>query len=414
VTESWRIIGYAARQRTLFNAILGISWFWFYGAVFLAQFPAYARDVLGGTEHVVTLLLAVFSIGIALGSLLCERLSGHKIEVGLVPFGSIGMSLGALDLFFATPNMPAGTGLGAMEFLRTSGSPRIVLDLVLIGMFGGFFIVPLYALIQTRSEPAHRARVVAANNILNAAFVVAAALLAVGLLQAGFSIAQIFLLTAQLNAAVAVYNYSLVPEFLMRFLAWMLIHSVYRLRKSGLEHIPDEGPAIIVCNHVSFVDALVIAAACRRPIRFVMDHAIYRLPLLHFVFRTTGTIPIASARENPALLARAYDRIAAALEAGDLVCIFPEGRITDSGELYPFRPGIRRILERTPVPVIPMALQGMWGSFFSRKGGRAMSQPQLIMPLRPIAVETGPALAPEEATPERLREIVQRLRGNRR
>jgi 1-acyl-sn-glycerol-3-phosphate acyltransferase len=284
----------------------------------------------------------------------------------------------------------------------------------LIGAFGGFFIVPLYALVQTRSDPAHRSRVIAANNILNAAFVVAAALGAIGLLQAGFSIAQLFLVTALLNAAVAIYIYSLVPEFLMRFLVWMLIHSVYRLRKSGLQHIPERGPAVIVCNHVSFVDALVIAAACPRPIRFVMDHAIYRLPVLNFVFRTTGTIPIARARADPALLARAYDRIAAALEAGDLVCIFPEGRITDTGEMYPFRPGIRRILSRTSVPVIPMALQGLWGSFFSRKGGRAMSQPGRILPLRPIAVATGPALSAQEATPEKLQEIVQRLRGNRR
>jgi 1-acyl-sn-glycerol-3-phosphate acyltransferase len=414
LTESWRILRYTARSRTLFNAVLGISWFWFYGAMFLAQFPAYARDTLGGTEQVVTLLLAVFSIGIALGSLTCERLSGHKIEIGLVPFGSIGMSLAALDLFFATPVPAAGPALDAWQFVQAQGSWRIVLDLVLIGAFGGFFIVPLYALVQTRSEPAHRSRVIAANNILNAAFVVVAAIAAIALLQAGFSIAQVFLFTALLNALVAVYIYSLVPEFLMRFLAWMLIHSVYRLRKTGLEHIPERGPAVIVCNHVSFVDALVIAAACPRPIRFVMDHAIYRLPLLNFVFRTTGTIPIASGRDDPNLLARAYDRIAAALQAGDLVCIFPEGRITDSGEMYPFRPGIRRILSRTPVPVIPMALRGLWGSFFSRKGGRAMSQPRRILPLRPIAVATGKPLAPDDATPEKLHEIVQRLRGNRR
>jgi len=412
--ESWRILRYAAAQRTLFNSILGISWFWFYGAMFLAQFPAYARDTLGGAEGLVTLLLAVFSIGIALGSLLCERLSGHKIEIGLVPFGSIGMSLAALDLFFATPAAPLGAALGALEFLASAGGPRIACDLVLIGMFGGFFIVPLYALIQTRSDPAHRSRVIAANNILNAGFVVAAALLALGLLALGFGLAQIFLVTAILNALVAAYIYSLVPEFLLRFLAWMMIHSVYRLRKSGLEHIPDEGAAVLVCNHVSFVDALVIAAACPRPVRFVMDNAIYRLPLLNFVFRGMGTIPIASGRDNPQLLARAYDRIAGALERGELVCIFPEGRITDTGELYPFRPGIRRIVERTPVPVIPMALQGLWGSFFSRKGGRAMSRPRHILPLRPIAVATGKALPPEQATPERLQEIVARLRGSRR
>lgn len=414
VRETWRNLRFTAANRTVFNSVLGVSWFWFYGAMFLAQFPAYARDTLGGGAQVVTLLLAVFSIGIGAGSLLCERMSGRKIEIGLVPFGSIGMSVVALDLFFATPSAAPGVQLGALQFVRQAGSVRILLDLVLIGLFGGFFIVPLYALIQSRTEPTHRSRVIAGNNILNAAFVVAAALLAIGLLHAGLGIAQIFLFTALLNAAVAVYIYTLVPEFLMRFLVWLLIHSVYRLEKTGLDHIPEQGPAVLVCNHVSFVDALVIAAACRRPIRFVMDHGIYKLPVLNFVFRTSRTIPIAPARADPALLERAYDEIAHALEAGDLVCIFPEGRITDNGEMYPFRPGIRRIVERTPVPVVPLALKGLWGSFFSRQGGRAMSKPFRRLPLQPIALAAGAPVAPAEVTPEALQALVLGLRGERR
>jgi len=358
------------------------------------------------------LLLAVFSIGIGAGSLLCERLSGRKVEIGLVPFGSIGMTLIALDLYFASPAAALGTGLTAAQFLQQAGSLRILADLVLIGIFGGLFVVPLYALIQTRTDVTHRSRVIAGNNILNAAFVVVAALLAIGLLQAGLRIADIFLVTAALNAAVAVYIYTLVPEFLMRFIIWLLIHSVYRLQKSGLEHIPEEGPAVLVSNHVSFVDALVIAAACRRPIRFVMDHQIYRLPVLNFVFRTGRTIPIASARTNPDLLDRAYDQIAAALEAGELVCIFPEGRITDTGEMYPFRNGIRRIIARTPVPVVPLALRGLWGSFFSRKGGRAMSRPYCRAPFQRIAIAVGLPLAPAEVTPDALQTVVQGLRGD--
>jgi len=410
--ETWRNLRFTAGNRTVFNSVLGVSWFWFYGAMFLAQFPAYARDTLGGGEQVVTMLLAVFSIGIGVGSLLCEKLSGRKVEIGLVPFGSIGMTLIALDLALTSPSVPFGQGLTALAFMAQSGSIRILIDLALIGVFGGFFIVPLYALIQTRTERSHQSRVIAGNNILNAAFVVVAALAAIGLLKAGLTIPQLFLVTALVNAAVAVYIYTLVPEFLMRFLVWLLIHSVYRLKKSGLEHIPDEGPAVIVCNHVSFVDALVIAAACRRPIRFVMDHSIFRIPVLNFVFRTSRTIPIASSREDPALLERAYDEIARALEAGDLVGIFPEGRITDTGELYPFRQGIKRIVDRTPVPVIPMALCGLWGSFFSRKGGRAMSRPFRRAPFLPIAVVTAAPVAPQAATPGGLQEIVQSLRGD--
>jgi 1-acyl-sn-glycerol-3-phosphate acyltransferase len=226
------------------------------------------------------------------------------------------------------------------------------------------------------------------------------------------TIPQLFLATALLNAAVAIYIYTLVPEFLMRFIVWMLIHSVYRLRKAGLENVPDEGSALIVCNHVSFVDALVIAAACRRPIRFVMDHRIFRLPVLSFVFRTSRAIPIAPAREDPAMMERAFAEVAQALRDGDLVAIFPEGRITDTGELYPFRPGIRRILDATPVPVVPMALKGLWGSFFSRKDGAAMSKPWRFVPFRRIGLAVGAPMPAAQANPEGLQANVLALRGD--
>lgn len=411
ITETWRNIRFLRSNRTVFLSILGISWFWFYGALFLSQFPGYARTVLGGAETTVTLLLAVFSIGIGLGSLLCEKLSGRKIEIGLVPFGSIGMTVFALDLFSASPAV-AATAPDVLSVLRQPGMWRVLADLLLIGVFGGFFIVPMYALIQSRSDPAHLARVVAGNNIMNALFMVIAAGAAVLLLQAGLTIPQLFLLTGVINAVVAIYIYTLVPEFLMRFLVWLLIHTVYRLDKRGLDAIPDDGPAVIICNHVSFVDALIIAAACRRPIRFVMDHRIFRIPVLNFIFRTSRCIPIAPAKEDAAMLDAAYDEIARGLAAGDLIGLFPEGRITDTGELYPFRPGIRRILERTPVPVIPMALQGLWGSFFSRKDGAAMSDPARLKPFRKIALTAGEPVAPSAATPENLQALVLAMRGD--
>lgn len=412
LTETWANFRFTRQNRTVFLSVLGISWFWFYGATLLAQFPNYCKDVLGGNEHVATLMLTMFSVGVGAGSLLCERLSGRKVEIGLVPFGSIGLTVFALDLYCASPAAAAGPLVGAGEFLARSGSWRILADLLLIGLFGGFYIVPLYALIQTRSERSHQSRIIAGNNILNAFFMVCSAAMAVLMLDAGFTIPQMFLAIAVLNAAVAAYIYTLVPEFLMRFLIWLLIHSVYRLDKGGLENIPDEGPAVIVCNHVSFVDALIIAAACRRPIRFVMDHHIFRIPVLSFIFRTGKTIPIAPKKEDPVLLEKAYDEIDAALRDGDLVGIFPEGRITDTGELYPFRPGITRILERRPVPVVPLALRGLWGSFFSRVDGRAMSRPSRLRPLRRIALVAAGAVAPSQATPEHLQQIVLGLRGD--
>jgi hypothetical protein len=413
-TATWRNLGYARRNRTVFLAVLGISWFWLLGSVYLAQLPNFTKETLGGNEQVVTLLLTLFSVGVGAGSLLCERMSGHKVEIGLVPFGSIGLTVFGIDLFFATLDHDAtGQLLGAGQFLSLPGSWRIVVDIVMLGMFGGFYIVPLYALVQQRSEPTHRSRIIAANNILNAFFMVLAALMAIVLLNAGLSIPQLFLLVAALNALMAVYIYTLVPEFLLRFIAWMLIHTVYRIRKEGLERIPESGPVILVCNHVSFVDALVIAGCCHRPTRFVIDHDIYRIPVLNFLFRTAGTVPVAPAKTNLEMLKEAYDRIARYLDDGEVVCIFPEGRITRDGEIGPFRSGINRIVRRSPVPVVPMALQGLWGSFFSRKYGSAMKGlPRRFWPK--IALVVGPPLAPQEVNAGRLRAIVAELRGDRK
>ena len=412
-TETWRNLRFAQGNRVVWLSMLGISWFWFYGATFLTQFANFTKDVLGGDEHVATLLLAIFSVGIGVGSLLCERLSGRKVELGLVPFGSIGLSLFAIDLYFASRGL-AGHGLrGVGTFLAAPAHWRIIADLILLGMFGGFYIVPLYALIQERSEAAYRSRIIAANNILNAIFMVASAGIALGLLKAGLTIPQLFLITGLMNAAVALYIYLLVPEFLMRFLAWILIHTFYRVDKEGLEHIPAEGPCVIVCNHVSFVDAVVIAACVPRPIRFVMDHQIFSLPVLNFIFRTMRAIPIAPAKEDPTMKERAFEDAAKALKAGEIVCIFPEGAITSTGELLRFRPGLQRILEQAPVPVVPMALRGLWGSFFSRvSNGKAMRRFRGVFSR--IALVAGAPIAPANATPEILQEVVLALRGDRR
>jgi hypothetical protein len=411
LTETWRNLRFTAQNRTVWNSILGISWFWFYGAMFITQFPNLSRNVLGAAEHVVTLLLVVFSVGIGVGSLLCERLSGKKVEIGLVPFGSIGLTLFGIDLWLAAEGHALHGPQTLLEFARDPTHWRMLADLALLGIFGGFYIVPLYALVQTRSDPAHRSRIIAGNNILNAAFIVAAAAIAIGLFAAGLTIPQLILVTALLNAAVAVYIFRLVPEFLMRFLVWILVHSVYRLEKTGLERIPDEGPALIVANHVSFVDALVIAAAVRRPVRFVMDHRIFGIPVLNFVFRTSKAIPIASAKDDAEMMERAFAEVAQALREGDIVCIFPEGRITDTGEIVPFRPGVKRVLEETPVPVVPMALRGLWGSFFSRRGGSAMTQPWRLRPFAKIGLAVGEPVAAAAATPEGLQAAVQALRG---
>jgi 1-acyl-sn-glycerol-3-phosphate acyltransferase len=411
VTETWANFRFLRTNRTVFLSILGISWFWFYGAMFLSQFPNYTKDLLGGGEHVVTLLLAVFSVGIGAGSLLCEKLSGHKIEIGLVPFGSIGLTIFAVDLFFASPVSHA-TSLGVAAFLQQAGSWRVLFDLLMIGVFGGFYIVPLYALIQSRSEPSHQSRVIAGNNIMNAFFMVIAAGVAILGLSSGMTIPQLFLLTGVLNLLVAIYIYTLVPEFLMRFLVWLLIHSIYRLEKKGIENIPEEGPAMLVANHVTYVDALVIAAACPRPTRYVMDHRIFKAPLLGFLFNATRSIPIAPAKEDPVLLEKAYDDIAKGLADGDLICIFPEGGLTRDGEMQPFRNGIKRIIDRTPVPVVPIALRGLWDSFFGRQGGALTSRLFRLGLFGKIGMTVGEPVPALAVTPEGLQQAVAAMRGN--
>jgi 1-acyl-sn-glycerol-3-phosphate acyltransferase len=413
LTETLRNLSIARESRVVWLSMLGISWFWFYGATFLAQFPGFARDFLGGDERVVTFLLALFSVGIGAGALLCERLSGRKVELGLVPFGSIGLTLFAIDLWFASRGLKA-TGLaGFGAFLLNPAHWRVTFDLVMIGMFGGFYIVPLYSLIQARSAPSHRSRIIAANNILNALFLVASALIAIALLRAGLSIVDLFLTTGLMNAAVALFIFRLVPEFLMRFLAWLLVHTVYRVDKQGLDNIPEEGPCVLVCNHVSYVDAVVISACVRRPIRFVMDYRIFATPVLGFIFRTMRTIPIAPGKENAALKEQAFAEVRAALSNGEVVGIFPEGRLTQTGELNPFRPGIERIVAETPVPVVPLALQGLWGSYFSRfTNGRAMQSFRGMFSR--IALVAGPPIAPERVDDEGLYATVLALRGERR
>jgi len=413
ITETWRIIAYAREKRSVFLSILGISWFWFYGSVITLQIPAYTLIVLNGNEEITTILLVAFALGVGIGSLLCERMSGHRIELGLVPFGSIGLSIFAIDLYFAQPGINAIAVNTVGEFLARPGSWRVLSDLALVGAFGGFYSVPLYAMVQERANRQHLSRIIAANNILNAFFMVSASIMAITLLSLGLSVPQLFLVLAVLNLIVASFIFTLLPEFLMRFLAWMLINLLYRIRISGSQNIPHDGPAVLVCNHVSFADALIIGGCVGRPVRFVMHYKIFQIPILKFIFESAKTIPIASARENAALLEESFDRIDAELKAGNIVCIFPEGGITTDGDIRKFRPGIEKIIERNAVPVVPVALCGLWGSWFSRQvGGGIRKIPGKLFSR--IEVRAGEAVQASEVTAAKLELLVRTLRGDHR
>lgn len=406
------------------NAVLGVSWFWFVGTMLTAQLPTYAEVNLGGAQGLYIFALALFSVGVGVGSLLCEKLSARTVEIGLVPLGALGISAFMFDLYFARSGEALAAGLGMMEFLRQPGSWRIVMDLTGIGLFVGFYVVPLFALIQSRTPRGELSRVIAGMNIQNAAFIVSAAAVGIAVQRLlDWSIPQVFLALAIANLLVATYIVTIVPEFLMRFLSWLLVRTLYRLRIEGIEeHVPDEGPALLVCNHVSYMDALILAASTPRPVRFVMYHRIFQIPVLRWIFRTARAIPIAPEKEDAALMQQAFDEIDRTLAEGELVAIFPEGRLTADGSIAPFRSGVERIVARAAgrgqeVPVVPMALRNMWASMWSRRGATAeagrLERMRLPRRLRArIGVVAGPPVAGAHASAADLEARVRTLRGD--
>ncbi|MFZ2753932.1 MAG: MFS transporter, partial [Lysobacteraceae bacterium] len=341
IPESRRVMALARKQLAVRNAMLGVSWFWFVGTALTAQLPNYAQKYLGGDETLYLFALGVFSIGTGIGSLLCEKLSARTVEIGLVPLGAFGMSFFLFDLYFARSGVAAVAGLDIAGFLHQAGSWRVSLDLFGVGMFAGLFLVPLFALIQSRTPKQELSRVISGVNIQNAFFIVLAAVLGIALQMEqftvgsttikmpGLGIPQLFLCLAIANTLVAIWIFTIVPEFLMRFLSWMFVRALYRLQLHGIEkHVPDEGPALIVCNHVSYMDALILSASIPRPVRFVMYYKIFNVPVMRWIFRTGKAIPIAGAKEDPEVMRRAFEEIDAALADGQLVCIFPEGALT--------------------------------------------------------------------------------------
>jgi 1-acyl-sn-glycerol-3-phosphate acyltransferase len=337
-------------------------------------------------------------------------LSKRHVEIGLVPLGAIGMSVFAIDLYFASRGLVPSAGYTLGGFVAQAAHWRVMADLGLLSLFAGIYSVPMYALIQLRSQPTHRARIIAANNILNALFMIVSSVGVGLLLKAGFTIPEVFLAVGLLNAVVAAYIFLLVPEYLLRFVAFVLTRGLYRFRVRGDEHIPTQGAAILVCNHVSFIDAVVLMAASPRPIRFIMDHRIFATPVLGWLFRLGKAIPIASQREDPGAYERAFAQARQVLEEGDLLGLFPEGGITRDGQLGEFKGGIMKILQTHPVPVVPLALQNLWGSYFSRvEGGTAMVRPFRRGVFSRVGLVAGQALQPAEVTPAVLRERVAGL-----
>lgn len=409
ISQTRHTLAIARSDRIIFQSMMAISWFWFLGAAYLTQFPNFTKVFLNGTESSVSFLLALFSVGIALGSLACDKLSNHRIDVGIVPLGSFGISIFGYLMATSIPDeLPIFSQFS--EFAAYQPLWPLFAYLLLLGASGGVFIVPLYALMQQRAKETERAQVIAALNIYNSLFMVCSAILGIICLTLlDLTIPHLFVLLSVMNLLLAAYLFLQVPIFVVRFLVWALTHTLYRVRHKNLSKLPEHGGALIVCNHVSYMDALLLSGACPRLIRFVMEEDYANLPVLCRFLKRAGVIPISA--NSRTSIRRAFAEVEQALQDGHLVCIFPEGRLTADGNMNEFMRGIDIILRRSPVPVIPMAIKGLWGSFFSRYHGRACKG----LPRRfwsHVEIEAGDAVMAGEATTELMHEKVAALRGD--
>lgn len=409
-TSTWQAARILFRDGDVARSVFGISWFWALGGAILVLFATYASKVLHAEPIAYATLMGLFALGIGAGSLITERLSFGKMEIGLVPIGSLGLTLGLIGLAaIGQPfDAPVDGELYTLGQLLSMPAWWLICGTILVlAASGGFFMVPLYTLVQSRAAPEERSRVIGANNIVNSFFILLVQGSLIGLAALSFTEPMTFGVLAAVNAVIAIYIYTQVPEFTLRFIAWVLSNLIHRLKVVGSENLPDEGAALLVCNHVSFVDFLIIMGACKRPLRFVMDREMSKIPVLSLLFRQARIIPITSYKKDPALVERAMDQVSEALREGWMVMIFPEGGLTWDGELMEFRSGVERILARDPVPVVPMALNGLWGSFFSRAGGPAMRKPFRRGLYNRIWLTVRPPIPPDGLTAGALRDIVR-------
>ncbi len=368
IRQTWVMMKDSYKNQDIFLSIMGISWFWLIGATFLSQFPNYAKSTLGGNEQVVTLFLALFSIGIGIGSMLCNRLLKGEVNATFAPLGALGMTLFMVDLYFASQApfiRPEAGFMGAAEFLSSLAAWRILFDLFMISACGGVYIVPLYAILQTRSQVTHRARTIAANNIMNALFMVVAAIATVVMLARGFTVPQVFLVAAVMNAFVAIYICKLLPHALMQSLIRSVLYFFYRVEVTGLHHYENAGDRrIIIANHLSFLDVLLIAAWIPDKLTFAINTEIARTWWIRPFLSLADTLPLDPT--NPLATRTLIDRV----KKGHRLVIFPEGRLTVTGSLMKVYEGPGMIADKSDALLLPVRLEGAQFTPFTRLRGK--------------------------------------------
>ncbi|MDH5552774.1 MAG: acyl-[ACP]--phospholipid O-acyltransferase, partial [Nitrosomonas sp.] len=367
-TETHAIIQQIQKNSSNFRAILGISWFWLFGATFLSQLPTFTKVIIDGNEQVVTLFLAVFSVGIGIGSLLCNKLLKGEIAATFVPLGMLGMTLFTLDLYFASSNVVTSSEsilMGASTFLETFTHWRILIDLLGIAICGGIYIVPLYAMIQSHAEASYRSRTIAGINIMNALFMVISAIGTSLMLASGFAVTEVFFTIAILNGLMAVYISSLLPKAVIKsILEWLLL-TIYRLDIKGQENLYKcQGKCIIIANHMSFLDAVIIDVAISENVSFAVNSRIANQWWMRPFLLVTDTIALDPS--NPMSIRSVIDRV----NQGRKVVIFPEGRLTMTGTVMKVYEGPAMIADKTAAQLLPVLISGAQHSPFSKLRGK--------------------------------------------
>ena len=409
ISPSINILKLTFKKKDVFLSIIGISWFWFLGAMIITVLPPLTKEFFHGTESVVTFFLATFSIGIGIGSIMCERLSGERIDLGLVVVGAYAMSIFLFDLSLIDPiTLSEGASLSITNILSSFSGIRLVFDMFMFALFAGFYSVPLYTYMQLHSGLGERSQIVAGNNILNALFMVVASILLIVLFSFGYSIGNAFLIFSIINLILAYFTYKLCSHEFLRLLCSTAAKTFYRFSITGKEKVPMTGPFVVVCNHVTFIDWLFICSSTKRPIRFVMHRDFLKIPFARWFFEGSNLITIASTMECKKTHTNAFDEIKKALENNEAICIFPEGNITKTSEVNTFRKGIEKIIKSSPVPVVPMRLGGLWPTFFS-KNRKTSSLKHLLNPFCKITLTIGDSLPAEEVSASKLEEIVKNL-----
>jgi acyl-[acyl-carrier-protein]-phospholipid O-acyltransferase/long-chain-fatty-acid--[acyl-carrier-protein] ligase len=393
VGESWSIVRHAAANRMVFRSIIGISWFWAVGTIFLAQFPTFGLDIFGADESVVTLFLVAFSLGIGLGSMQCNRWLKGEVSARYVPLGAVGMALVGFDLYAAASQIPAPTGealIGITAFFSSWPNIRVFADLVFIAIFGGFFIVPLYAIMQARSDEENRSRTIAANNIVNAGFIVAASAASAAMLWYSFTVVQVFLALAIGNTLAAIYVVSLLPDEVVKGIGRWLFRMLYGMTVEGEENLRKCGDrVVIVANHTSFLDGALLSCFLPQRATFAVNTHIAKRWWIKPAFLLFDLLPLDPT--NP----MAAKTMVSVVKQGRPLVIFPEGRITVTGALMKIYEGPGTIADLAGATILPVRIAGAQYTPFSRLKGKLRLRwfPTITMTIQePRRIEVDPAL----------------------